>query len=167
MQSDHFSRGSPVDHSSFLSGMRNGAPARTANPGDSLSEPPCIKLGVSPRGGRCSCRPRATQPYDTLCFVTSFSNEFITGVMGWCSPIEWTLGFQIAFLVIFHNTPFFFSDVHLLQMQIHYCQLNHTTGIIIKTPDFFFSCGFRSVFAVSETGLDSYKGFHWPVKAQC
>jgi hypothetical protein len=148
MQSDNFSPGSPPDHSNFLAGMRNGAAARRVNLRDFRSEPPCIKLGVRPPGGRHSYRPRATQQCGTIYIVTRFWNEFITRVMGWYSPIEWTPVSKLHSL-LFSISQLIVSDVHLLQMQSHYCKVNHTTDIPLKSLKFPpppLPRGFRSMF---------------------
>lgn len=161
MQSDNFSPGSPPDHSHFLSGMRNGAPPRRVNLRDFRSEPPCIKLGVRPPGGRHSYRPRATQPSDAIHTITSFRNEFITIVIGWYSPIEWTLVSKLHSLLLFSIPHLIVSDVHVLQMQIHYCKVNHTTDIMLKSLNFFFCPWVRSVFPVSQNALEVHKGLYW------
>jgi len=152
MQSDNFSPGSPPDHAHFLSGMRNGAPARRVNLRDFRSEPPCIQLGrVRSPGGRHSYRPRATQHYDAIHIVTSFRNEFITIVMGWYSPIEWTLVSKLHSLLLFSIPHLVVSDVHVLQTQIHFCKVNHSTDIMLKSLNFFFfPPRFRSVFPMSQ-----------------
>jgi hypothetical protein len=163
MQSDNFSPGAPPDHSHFLSGMRNSAPAGGVNLRDFRSEPPCIKLGVRPQGGRHSYRPRASQPYDAIHNVTWFRNEFITRVMGWHRPIEWTLVSKLHSL-LFSIPHAIVSDVQLLQMQIHYCKVNHTTDIMLKILH-FLPCGFIQCF-LSQNALDLHKGFYWHFRAQ-
>lgn len=95
--------------------------------------------GARPPGGCRSYRPRATQPYDAIHIVTSFRNEFITIVMEWYSPIEWTLVSKLHSLLLFSIPHLIVSDVHVLQMHIHYCKVNHTTDIMLKNLNFFFS----------------------------